>query len=280
MKNNNTQNAIQILCAKFMFHNGISRRALLLFHFLIFSLIAGLDYVAESHVHSIRSSLESFVAPLKVETHKLLQIPKVVKSFLDIKHENEVLRREMDVLKLTNLQANERIRKLEEITKNLDLNCNFEQFNIVEKVLGFETSVYNSYLIISKTHADITENNIVITPDGLVGVVSSVYEKSAKVLPITNSLTTIPVKSNSGIQLIIRGMDKNELVSIAVQRKELISKLTVGEILYTSGEGGFYKKDIPVAKVTSVHTKKAKIYATPIAQLSNINYVWIIDSNR
>ena len=146
--------------------------------------------------------------------------------------------------------------------------------------MGCETSVYNSYLIISKGHTDIAEDNIVITLDGLVGIVSSVYKKSSKVLPITNSLMAIPVKSNSGIQLIIRGTDKNELISIAVQHKELISKLTVGEILYTSGEGGFYKKDIPVAKVTSVHTKTAEVRATPIVQLSNINYVWIIDSNR
>ena len=277
---NKTTNSIQVLYAKFISHNCISRSNLLIFYFLLFFLAAGLDYMSESHIRFIRYSLKESLEPLKVEAHKLIQIPKLVKSFLDIKRENELLRRELNILKLTNLTASAHNKELEEIKRILDIKYNFEQFDILEKVLGFEASIYNSSIIISKTHANIAEDNIVITPDGLIGTISAVYEKSARVLPITNSLTTIPVQTNSGIHLIIRGTDKNELVAVEIQQEELLSELTVGDILYTSGEGGFYKKGIPVAKITSVNRSKSEVHATPIVQLSNINYVWITSSNR
>ena len=97
MKQNN--NSIQVLFAKFMSHNGISRSSLMILCFLVCSVTAGLDYMSEAHICSIHIAFEKFVAPLKIEAHKLIQLPKLVKSFLDIKHENEALRRELDILK-------------------------------------------------------------------------------------------------------------------------------------------------------------------------------------
>jgi len=280
MKNNNTSNSTQVLFAKFMSHNGISRSHLMVFCFVLCALSAGLDYMSEFHVHSIRTSLEKSVAPLKIKAHQLIQIPKLVKNFLDIKHENELLRQELDILKIENIKANEQIQELDEIKKNLNIKYSSERFDLAEKVLGFEASIYNSCIIISRTHENIVDDSIVITPDGLVGVINAVYEKSAKVLPLTNSLTAIPVKTNSGIHLIIKGTDQNEMVAVEIKQDDAISKLTVGDILYTSGEGGFYEKGIPVAKIINVGSNKAEIRATPIVQVSHVNYVWIINSKR
>ncbi len=280
MKNSNKNNFSQVLIAKFILYNGIPRSYLMILGILFCSLVAGLDYMSVSYVCSVRSSLERITAPLKVEAHKLIQIPKLVKSILDIKQENETLRQEIEVLKIENIKANECIQELDEIKINLNIKHNSERFNVREKVLGFEDSVYNSYLIISKTHDDVAEDSIVITSDGIVGVVRSVYEKSARVLPVTNSLMAIPVKTNSGLHLIIRGTDKNEMVAVEIQQHDAISRLTVGEILYTSGEGGFYEKDIPIAKITKVNSKEAKIHAIPVVQISDINYVYLINSNK
>ena len=70
------------------------------------------------------------------------------------------------------------------------------------------------------------------------------------------------------------------MVAVEIKQDDAISKLTVGDILYTSGEGGFYEKGIPVAKIINVGSNKAEIRATPIVQVSHVNYVWIINSKR
>lgn len=275
MKNN----TINLLLAKFSWKHGVSRINSMVFSVIFLALIAGLDYFNEKHVRYARRSLEGLVVPVKICMHELIQIPQLMKGYLNIKRENETLKRELDILKINNIIANEAIQELDKLKNEMNIRYKPDQFGVIEKVLGFEKSIYSSDIIISKTHDITVEDAIVITPEGMVGIVSDVHQNSVKVLPITSSEISVPVKTNSDIHLIIGGTDKNEMITREI-RNDTISALKIGDILYTSGEGGFYGKGIPVAKVTKVNSQKMEVIAIPMISMTKINYVWIIGSNK
>lgn len=279
MMRNNNAHVVQLLLARFHLQPGISRCYWTILCVLFCLLTAGLDLATEEHIRDIRRFFEKSLEPAKVKCHEFVQLPHLISGYLGIKRENEDLKRELDVLKLNNLMAKETARELRELRDVMNIKHSSDRFNVVEKVLGFEKSIYSSEIIISKTHGATTEDSVVITLDGLVGIVVATYKHSARVLPVSSAKISIPVKTNSGVHLIIGGTDKNEMVSREIQ-DDSISKLKIGDVLYTSGEGGFYSKDIPVAKVVAISPKRTEISAVPIVLISNVNYVWMINSNK
>ncbi len=148
MKNN----TINLLLAKFSLKNGISRTNLMVLSVMFFALIAGLDYFNEKHVRCVRHSLEELVIPVKIYTHELIQIPQLVKDYLNIKCENEALKRELDLLKINNIIANEAIQELDKLKSDMNIRYKPARFGAIEKVLGFEKSIYSSDIILSLIH--------------------------------------------------------------------------------------------------------------------------------
>ena len=145
------------------------------------------------------------------------------------------------------------------------------------KILGFDDSVFNSFLLISKTQDSTKKDSVVISSNGLIGIVLEVHNKIAKVLPLTASDMFIPVKNNLGEHLILKGVGENKLISLEIQ-SSTTKYIKINDILYTSGEGGIYKSGIPVAKVVEIDQNKTKIYAEPVANLNTINYVWTMNA--
>jgi rod shape-determining protein MreC len=146
----------------------------------------------------------------------------------------------------------------------------------MEKILGMDKSVFESFIIISASHKESHTDSIVISSDGLIGIIYDVVGTVARVLPVTSSKIFVPVKTKSGVHMIMLGTGKNEMVSVEI-RDAAIAKVNVEDELYTSGEGGVFRDNISVAKVTSVDRALGRVTAKPTVNIDELGYAWVLE---
>ncbi|MFC3714056.1 rod shape-determining protein MreC [Sphingoaurantiacus capsulatus] len=105
---------------------------------------------------------------------------------------------------------------------------------------------------------------------GLVGRVVEVGNHSARVLLLTDASSRVPVKVlRTGRPAIIAGINDVELELRYVAPAD--GQLKVGDRLVTSGDGGIFPPDVPVAVVTRV--LRDVQYARPLAHPEGLGYV-------
>jgi rod shape-determining protein MreC len=201
-----------------------------------------------------------------------MKIPQTVLQYVDIKKENASLRLEIDKLKIRAIVASGIEKEFEELKKSINFEYRSDPLKSIERILGFDKSIYNSYLLISVSQENTKEGAIVTVPQGLIGIITKKCKKFAKVLPITNSKILIPTKTDSGEHVILTGTDQNEMISNEI-KSNTVTDLKIGEILSTSGEGGIYKKGIPVARITKIDKVKNQLMAKPLAKIDDLDFV-------
>jgi rod shape-determining protein MreC len=214
--------------------------------------------------------------PVKRFIGRCKKFPEIVHGYVSLKQENEELKRKVDELKVKALIINGVEQELAELKKIVNLKYTSNMFNAMEKVLGTDKSVFESFVIISASHKASHVGSAVISSDGLVGIIHDIVGTVAMVLSITNSKMLVPVKTKSGTHMIMSGTGKNEMVSIEI-RDAAIASVNVGDELYTSGEGGVFRDDISVAKVTSVDRASGKVTARPTVNIDALSYAWVLE---
>lgn len=109
-------------------------------------------------------------------------------------------------------------------------------------------------------------------PDGLVGRIVETGRLSSRVLLLTDPTNTVPVRIvRSGVAALATGRGDGPL-----EIRPLISGATPfrrGDILATSGVGGLYPPDVPVAVVTSVDADGA--LAWPVADPARLDFATV-----
>ncbi len=266
-----------LLLGRFTSRRGFSKStrafvAVLLFFFIFIS-----DFFKASYITYLKEYSSELILPTKVFINKIIELPKILYHYIDLKNENKELRSELDKLRLKSIITSRMEEELRELRQLVNLKYQSDSFEFMEKILGFDDSIFNSFLLISRTQPSTKKDSVVISSNGLIGLVLEVHNKIAKVLPITASNIFIPVKNDLGEHLILKGMGKNKLISSEIQ-SSTTKYIKIDDILYTSGEGGIYKSGIPVAKVIEIDQNKTKIYAKPIVDLDTLEYVWTINA--
>lgn len=122
------------------------------------------------------------------------------------------------------------------------------------RVIGRISDGMNATLTIKATEKNgLVKDQPVITADGVVGRVSGVgsfSQETARVMPLTDLSSRIPVEVESTqVHGIIAGLNSSELSLIHLEKS---AKVKVGDRLMTSGYGGIFPRGLPVAIVTHV----------------------------
>lgn len=269
------KNSFFLLLGRFTSRRRFSETTKLLIVIFFSSFIFMLDFFKTPYILSLKDYSAELISPIKIFTNKIIELPKILYQYVDLKNENKELRIELEKLQLKTITTSNMKEELLELRKFVNLKYQSDSFEFMEKVLGFDNSIFNSFLLISRTQPSTQKDSVVISSDGLVGIISSVYKKTAKVLPLTASKMFIPVKNDSGEHLILKGTGDNKLISVEIQ-SSVTKYIKINDTLYTSGEGGIYKAGIPVAKIIDIDQNQTKIYAKPIADLNKLNYIWTI----
>ena len=186
--------------------------------------------------------------------------------------ENERLR--VEQLQLQSLQAeNAELRRLLDVSQRQPARL------LQGQVQSISTDPFVHQVTINRgSNAGVAEGFPVLSAQGLVGQVITVYPHAADVLLISDGRHQIPIQvQRSRIRGIARGLgrwDQLEMVNLPET-----ADVEVGDILETSGLGGRYPQGIPVARVVAVTQLSgqpfARVTAEPLAALNRLNLLMI-----
>lgn len=201
----------------------------------------------------------SSISKLNQENNQLSQNNLELKAKLaqseELKHENEILRKELNFLKDKNIE-------------NL----------IPAQIIAYSPNAYVRSIKLNKGSKDgVKKNQAVISSGFLVGIITEVYNDNSDVLFITGSTSLIPiVLQNSRATGLLQG----GLKGLIVREIPLDSNIEKGEMVLTSGLGGDLPNSVPIGKVTKIISAESEIFQkvqieSPI-QFNNLEIVFIM----
>jgi rod shape-determining protein MreC len=123
----------------------------------------------------------------------------------------------------------------------------------------------------------------VIDAHAIMGQITEVTPFRAKVIMITDPMHAIPVRVlRSGLLTVAKGTGRVDSLELPFLPNS--ADISVGDLLISSGLGGRYPADYPVARVTQIDqdssTGAPVVYAMPLAKLAqsrDVMLVWQID---
>ena len=145
---------------------------------------------------------------------------------------------------------------------------------VTARVIANSGGAYvRTVMINAGSQAGLARGQAVITGDGLVGRLTEVGSRAARVLLITDLNSRIPVKiegSNTGAVLAGDNSERPRLLYVGSPEA-----LKIGDRVVTSGEGGVFPPDLPVGVVSAVGGGGPRV--EPYVELSQLGYVLVVD---
>lgn len=150
----------------------------------------------------------------------------------------------------------------------------------VAELLAVDLDPYRQQVVIDKgLNDDIYAGQPVIDAQGVMGQVLHVGPWSATVMLITDPSHALPVQINrNGLRTIVSGTGNPDRLSLLFI--PTTADVRVGDAVFTSGLGGRFPPDYPVATVASVERPPgqafARVSATPSAQIDRSREVLLV----
>lgn len=188
--------------------------------------------------------------------------------------DNAGLRSEIDRLKLALAAA----RQLEDENKSLRFLLNagrrLRGRHIATRVIGDPGGVFVRSLIVNSGKRDgVRKGRAVVNGLGLIGRITGVGERSARVLLITDLNSRIPVRiAGTRNRAILAGRNSNELKLQYLPRN---AKIKVGAKVVTSGHGGVLPPGLPIGTVSKSDGQRVFVRAN--VDWNRLEFVQIVD---
>lgn len=236
------------------------------------------------HLDRIREVLEVVVSPIQY----VVNLPFAASDWASdsfaarttLQEENEHLHREQLLLRerlqrFEGLQQeNARLRELLEASQRL------EQRVMVAELLSVDLDPYKQEILLNKGSRDgVRVGQPMIDAEGVMGQVVRVNPLHATAILVTDPSHALPV------QVIRNGLRTLAVGTGSPERLELrhipnSADIRVGDIVTTSGLGGRFPPDYPVAEVTEVERLTgepfARVEARPLARIDRSREVLLV----
>ena len=190
-------------------------------------------------------------------------------NFSDVKNENNDLKKKNLELENQLVEYNELKRQNDVLRGIVDFSKENNQYKYIgTNIIGKSgNSFVEDYTIDKGSSEGIKKDYIVISPQGLVGVVTEVHSNWSKIQTLLNEnvavAATIEGDSNSGDEIVKAYRNGSEMQA-EITNLPMNSTIKEGEIVVTSGLGGYYPKGIRIGEVTSVQSDDVKVMKTAI----------------
>jgi rod shape-determining protein MreC len=260
--------AIRALIIRF-FSGGLILVSILLWYISADSKISKtiFDITASSFINPIVSIFDAVLDDIAQLQFSMINLWNAKQENVSLKLENARLARLLS--EASHIHAEN--KQLREQLKLLDDNINGH--SISGKIIGITNGIYKKTAIVNLgTKNAVSDNQVAISNGAIVGRITHVADYHAIIMLMSDRQSRIPVISAiSGLRVILAGDGENggELLYVPDG-----SDIKVGEMLFSSGDGKYYPSGIPIARV--VKKTNGRIYAEPIASLSNIKFVSIL----
>ena len=261
-----------------MQHQRISKRYNIQFGFYAFFCV--LFMVLSIQFPGLNASFQAFVVEASAPFLQAVKKPsewvdsfeESVTGHVSVYEENKILKDE-----LSHKQRLVRdLSILENENRNLRLLLNAvkkaEGKPLTSRVISDKKSAFSHTLIAHIGDVDdVEKGQVVINEKGLIGRVLEVFDKTARILLITDFTSRIPVKILEGnVRGIVRGTNSYNLELVFTEDEDVTLK--EGMLVVTTGIDGLFPQGLPVGVIQSVGKL---IYIKPDVDFSDLDFVTI-----
>jgi rod shape-determining protein MreC len=169
---------------------------------------------------------------------------------LDVREENRKLRDENSRLKIENVYYRNQLQTADRARALSVFQTQTPSKTVAARIIGNGTASSAQVVFIDRgSTSGIERGMAVVTPDGIVGKVFSVYPLASQILLVTDPTFAVGVESQKGhVHGTLHCNGSNCTVEF-IQNEENVAQ---GEWFYTSGEDRIFPKGFPVGKVASM----------------------------
>lgn len=216
-----------------------------------------------SALETVRSSLSGFFSDYFV--------------LLDVREENQRMKKELDRIQMDNQFLRAELSTADRARSLAIFKAQSPSKTMAAHIIGNTTDSGAKVVIVDRgSNSGIEKGMAVITPDGIVGKVDSVYPTASFVLLITDPTFAAGVVSqNNRIHGILQGQGYGAVKVDDVQNEE---KVDPGEWFYTSGDDRIFPRGLPAGQAAVVRPGKTlkEIYLTPSGLQNGLEDVLIV----
>lgn len=192
----------------------------------------------------------------------------------DIYLENQKLKDENEKLRRWQLTAQHFMRENEQLHRMLKVPAREVPIAATARIIGVGGGAFQrNFQIGAGKHDGVAVDMPVVDDGGVIGRIQEVSFWTARVLLVTDINSRIPVlHTPSGERAIAEGRNDDFLQLRFLTDETPVSK---GDLVVTSGHGGIFPANIPLAEVVSVTDKV--ILMRPTGLFSKIDHVRILN---
>ena len=200
------------------------------------------------------------------------------------REENEVLRSELDRLKVRNAELEGRALEADRLATLLNFRtAHAEVPMLAASVIGASPDPGSQVMYINRGSRDGLRRDMgVITPDGVVGKILAVYPDTSQVLLMSDKESGVgALLADTRTQGPIKGTGEPQVSMEYVSNDE---KVSVGEAVLTSGQDRIFPKDLPIGTVAEVAPDRKmpfmRIRVKPAAHLDRLEEVLVLATRQ
>ncbi len=228
--------------------------------------VAGINYGLKFLVQGVSNTINYVPSSIKnysSTNEKIANLEKEKEKLLE-----KIIALEEDAIKLKIAE-----RDLDEFKTalNYKAGANISSIIVAKPIFNNFSSIHNIIYINAGSKQNVEEKSLVITPNGVVGYVKTVFNNYSEVLLATDSNFKLSgYTSESKYNIIISG-SLNNYLTVSVYKEEF--QLQEGETVYTNGFSGNFISNIPIG---SIYFKNNEWRVKLFDDLSHVQFLYVI----
>lgn len=246
----------------------------------IVGMVCGIGLVMLSRLdpagfQNLRSTTLDVTAPITTAGRNIVNgvqsAQDGVAAYFRAGSQNQALRAEMQRARRKLIEAETLRRQNAQLRRTLKLADYEGEAVVTARLVGSSLTAARRFATLTAGTKDgVRPGQPVISADGLIGRILEAGGSASRVLLLTDSESTVPVRLiRSGVPALARGRgDGTVRISSLLPGARPFRK---GDVVTTSATGGLYPPDVPVAVIAEVNGDNA--IAWPLAHAATVDFV-------
>jgi len=197
----------------------------------------------------------------------------------NLQKENKELQSRINELESQNARMSVSEKENESLKRELKFRTESGFQTIAADITFFDPTNIRESIMINKGANDGVKEKMAATSEGfLIGRVTDVYSNSAKILLITDPMSSVPALIP---ELTATGLIKGQVgMGLEMEQIPQEADLKKGQVVVTSGLGGEYPKGLVIGKVENITKKNNSIFQMaslrPLIDFKSLERVQVI----